>query len=114
MRSRVALAVVLLTGCFRWSPVALDDVRGGRAEIRTRTVRVSAAEERATMVVHRVTPTHLDGWDVGRRVERRVPLDRVRDLRVRETDPVGSALAVGAVYLTIGLLGWLAVVIDPF
>jgi hypothetical protein len=51
---------------------------------------------------------------VGRRVERRVPLDRVRDLRVRETDPVGSALAVGAVYLTIGLLGWLAVVIDPF
>ena len=56
--------------------------------------------------------TSLD--DVARAVERRVPFDRVRELRVRETDPVGSAIAVGAVYAAIGLLGWLAVVIDPF
>jgi len=114
MRARLAVAAVILTGCFRWTPVALDDVRAGRADLRTRAVRVSAPEERATLVVHRVTPTHLDGWDVARAVERRVPFDRVRELRVRETDPVGSAIAVGAVYAAIGLLGWLAVVIDPF
>ena len=111
---RLLLVTLALAGCFRWTPVALDDVRAGRAELRTRVVRASAPAEQATLVVHRVTPRHVDGWDIDRAVERRVPLDRVRELRVRQTDPLGSALAVGAVYLTVGLLSWLAVVVDPF
>lgn len=114
MTRGLLLSALLACGCFRWAPAALDDVRAGRAEIRTRTVRVSAPQEEATLVVHRVTPAHLDGYDVDREVERRVPFTRITSLRVRETDPLGSALAVGAVYLTVGLLGWIAVAVDPF
>lgn len=114
MRRGLLLCALLASGCFRWAPVPLDDVRAGRAEVRTRTVRVSAAREEATLVVHRVTPAHLDGYDVDREVERRVSFARVTSLRVRETDPLGSALAVGAVYLTVGLLSWIAVAVDPF
>lgn len=114
MKRGLLLCALLACGCFRWAPVPLDDVRAGRAEVRTRTVRVGAAREEATLVVHRVTPAHLDGYDVDREVERRVSFTRVTSLRVRETDPLGSALAVGAVYLTVGLLGWIAVAVDPF
>jgi hypothetical protein len=116
MRRGLLLCALLASGCFRWAPVPLDDVRAGRAEVRTRTVRVSAAREEATLVVHRVTPAHLDGYGYGddREVERRVSFARVTSLRVRETDPLGSALAVGAVYLTVGLLSWIAVAVDPF
>jgi hypothetical protein len=109
----VALLPLVAGGCFRWAPVSLEGVRQGRVELRTRTVRVSAAGEEATLAVHRVTPAHLDGYDLDREVERRVPWSRVRALRARETDPLGSALAVGAVYFTVGLLGWLALVVDP-
>mgnify|MGYP003346363789 CR=1 FL=1 len=116
-RAPAAVALALLAGsaggCFRWAPVDLDGVRRGRVELRTRTVRVSAPAEEATLVVHRVTPEHLDGYDLDRERERRVPWTRVRALRARETDPFGSALAVGAVYLTVGLLGWIALAVAP-
>lgn len=113
-RAARLVVLVMLAGCFRWQAVSLDDVRAGRVDLRTRTVRLVAPSERATMVIHRQEAGHLDGWDEARSRERRVELSRVRELRVRESDPFGNALAVGAVYLAVALVSWLAVVVDAF
>lgn len=113
---RAAMLAVLIAigGCFRWQPVALEDLRGGRVDLRTRTVQLVAPTERATMVIHRQGATAVEGWDEARNRERRVELSRVRELRVRESSPVGNALAVGAVYLAVAVVSWLAVVVDLF
>ncbi len=116
MRPRLAalLALVALAGCLRWQRVSIESVRDGRVDLRTRTVRISAPGEQAELVVHRVDGARVEGWDAARNLERRIDLARAREVRVRETDPLGSALLVGAVYLAVSVVSWLAVVVDAF
>lgn len=108
------MLTLVLAGCLRWQRVPIESVRDGRFDLRTRTVRLVAPNEQADLVVHRVADGRLDGWDANRQTERRIELSRVRDVRVRSPDPVGNALVVGAVYLAVTVVSWLAIVVDAF
>jgi hypothetical protein len=113
VRRALVLAVVL-AGCLRWQRVPVEAVRGGAYDLRTRTVRLVAPGEQADLVVHRVADGRVDGWDANRQRERRVDLARVREVRVLRDDPVGNAIVVGAVYLAVTVVSWLAIVVDAF
>ncbi len=110
----LALATLCLAGCLRWERVPLAAVQRGDVDLRTRTVHLASATEEATLRVDRVEGTVVEGWDETRRAERRIDLTRARSIRVRETDALGSGLLVGAVYLAVSVVSWLAVVRDAF
>ncbi len=108
------MLAVVLAGCLRWQRVPVESVRDGSVDLRTRTVRLNAPREQAELVVHRVADGRLDGWDANRQAERRIDLTRVREARVQTSDPVGNAIVVGAVYLAVTVVSWLAIVVDAF
>ncbi len=112
--TRALVMMVALSGCLRWQRVPIDSVRDGAVDLRTRTVRLSAQRDQAELVVHRVASGHIDGWDASRQAERRIDLTRVREVRVQGPDHVGNALVVGAVYLAVTVVSWLAIVADAF
>ncbi|MFO0649542.1 MAG: hypothetical protein U0326_25130 [Polyangiales bacterium] len=113
-RALLLVLAIALGGCLRWQRVPVESLRDGSFDLRTRTVRLIAPREQAELVVHRVAGGHVDGWDANRQTERRIDLSRVRDVRVQTSDPVGNALVVGAVYLAVTVVSWLAIVVDAF
>lgn len=115
MRSKRALLVaVSLAGCLRWQRVPFEAVRDNQVDLRTRTVRITAGREQADLVVHRVNGTSVEGWDAARQFERRIDLTRAREIRMRVSDPLGNGLLIGAVYLGLAAVSWLAIVVDAF
>ena len=116
LRRLVALALVTLcvSGCLRWERVPLAAVQRGDVDLHTRTVHLASTTDEATLRVDRVEGTVVEGWDETRRAERRIDLTRARSIRVRETDALGSGLLVGAVYLAVSVVSWLAIVRDAF
>lgn len=108
------MLALMVTGCLRWERVPLAAVQRGDVDLRTRTVHLTSATDEATLRVDRVEGSVVEGWDESRRVERRIDLTRARSIRVRETDALGSGLLVGAVYLAVSVVSWLAIVRDAF
>lgn len=113
MRARWLL-VLAVAGCVRWQSVPLRAVRDDAVDLRTRTVRVATASDEAVLVVHRVSGTRVDGWDAAQGRERRVDLARATEVQMRVTDPLGTGLVVGGVYLVLTVISYLAVVVDAF
>jgi hypothetical protein len=113
-RRCIAVVALVCAHCVRWQPIALDDVRTGRLDLHTRTVRVLAPAERSDLVVHRINGTQIDAWDATHQAERRIELSRATAVQMRSIDPLGSALVVGSVYLLVFVVSWLAAAEDVF
>lgn len=92
----VALTVVVLAGCYSWTPVRQESLRAGRVEVRTSRVRFTSPGERVEMVAWRVDPSSVDGYDDDVGEARSVDLSRPWTIEVRRPDRAATAVAIFA------------------